>query len=81
MKICSPQPALQNIQGSFSQLPSCAGASKHDDGMEISVTWDDDGFTSGISNELLKAKVHCRLKLIEFYESKIKAVSRKKRNK
>lgn len=58
---------------------NCAGARKDDDGMDITVTWDEDGFTAEVPNDLLKAKEHCRLKLIQFYESKIKSVSRKKK--
>ena len=47
-----------------------------DDGMSISVVWDD-GFSASMSNNLLKAEEHCRLKLIDYYESKIKAVRRR----
>ena len=53
------------------------GARPSDDGLEITVTWDSDDYTASIPNSLLKENEHCRLKLIEFYESKIKAVKRK----
>lgn len=61
------------------QTRDCAGARKFEDGMDITVVWDEDGYTAAVPNELLKSKPRCRLKLIEFYESKIKAVSRKKK--
>ena len=55
-----------------------AGAKRLDDGMVISVKWDD-GFKASVPNDMLKAKEHCHLKLIEFYESKIKSVTRTKK--
>ncbi len=44
--------------------------------MDITMKWED-GYTAAVSNETLKQRLHCSRKLIEFYESKIKAVSRK----
>jgi hypothetical protein len=41
------------------------------------MIWDDDGFEASASNEVLKAKAHCRLKLINFYESRIKRKKKK----
>ena len=41
------------------------------------VKWDDDNYDAFVPNHMLKAEDHCRLKLLDFYESKIKAVSRK----
>ena len=68
--ICTPVLCLKGVHVR-------AGARPSDDGLEITVTWDSDKYTASIPNSLLKANEHCRLKLIEFYESKIKAVKRK----
>lgn len=53
------------------------GARVREQGVQLHIKWQD-GYSSWLLTASLKPRQHCLLKMVDYYESRVKGVARKK---